>query len=170
MFRVPLKKEPEYPAVQCGISPIAPLSVSPGLKVWIPLGLLSVGFMISWISYVQWQSSISVHLQWMEVTLYAYSLLWTMNGAMIVLGQHLCSWFMRKFARTNKFIEKYESATRQDIDKLLLDTLSDALNETQKRKKITNLLYEMSSKDKIIKNTGSSKKSCWVHRINVCEM
>jgi ATP-dependent DNA helicase RecG len=60
------------------------------------------------------------------------------------------------------FIKKYDSASRPDIDKLLMDKLSDVLNENQKSNKIHNLLYEMSSRDKTIKNIGSRKKPEWV--------
>lgn len=60
------------------------------------------------------------------------------------------------------FLDKYGSANRKDIDKLLMDKLSDALSEKQKRSKISNLLYTMSKKDKTIKNTGSDHKPIWV--------
>lgn len=60
------------------------------------------------------------------------------------------------------FISKYGSASRKDIDKLILDKLSDALNETQKLNKMSNLLYAMSKKDKIIKNAGSARKPKWI--------
>lgn len=59
------------------------------------------------------------------------------------------------------FIKKFGAASRQDIDKLLLDKLSDVLNEKQKLKKINNLLNEMVSKDQTIKNIGSKRKSKW---------
>lgn len=60
------------------------------------------------------------------------------------------------------FIKEYGTASRQDINNLITDKLSDALNEKQKRNKITNLLSEMSKKDKTIKNTGSDKKPNWI--------
>lgn len=69
---------------------------------WLPLGLLSFGFIISWIAYVQWQTSIAVHLTALGFSLAAYSSLWTINGAMIVLGQPLTAWFIAKFARRLK--------------------------------------------------------------------
>ena len=63
------------------------------------------------------------------------------------------------------YIKKFRSATRQDIDKLLWNKLSDVLDERQKKNKIRNLLTALSTKDKVIKNTGSSKKeSNWVLR------
>lgn len=59
------------------------------------------------------------------------------------------------------FLEKYGSASREDIDNLILDKLSDALDEEQKKKKVTNILYEMRKKDNTIINTGSNRKSRW---------
>lgn len=59
-------------------------------------------------------------------------------------------------------IEKYGSASRVEIDELLIEKLSDTLTYEQKRKKIGNILNEMSRKDNIIINTGSSKKPYWV--------
>lgn len=37
----------------------------------------------------------------------------------------------------------------------------DALNDTQKKKKVTNLLYEMHKKDQSIRNMGSNQKPKW---------
>lgn len=62
----------------------------------------------------------------------------------------------------NAYIEKYGSASRKDIDDLLMDKLSDALDKSQKKTKIGNLLYQMSKKDRTIKNEGSAKKPNWV--------
>ena len=59
-------------------------------------------------------------------------------------------------------IEKFGSASRQDIDDLLMSKLPDVLNAKQKKIKINNLLSEMSRKNKVIKNSGSDKKSRWV--------
>ncbi|GAY77982.1 putative transcriptional regulator [Sporolactobacillus inulinus] len=59
------------------------------------------------------------------------------------------------------FIEEYGSASRQDINDLLMDKVSDALSEKQKLSKINNLIYEMSRKDNTISNTGSKRKSRW---------
>lgn len=61
-----------------------------------------------------------------------------------------------------EFLSKYNSASREDIDKLLLNKLPEVLNETQKLNKIKNLLSEMSKKDKTIKNSGSRTSSKWV--------
>lgn len=39
--------------------------------------------------------------------------------------------------------------------------MEDVLSETQKRKKISNLLYDMSKRDKTIINLGNDFKSKW---------
>ncbi|MGF7231641.1 hypothetical protein [Arachidicoccus sp.] len=59
-------------------------------------------------------------------------------------------------------LEQYGKASKEDIDKLLLDLLPIVLDEAQKKNKIRNLLYAMSSKDNIIKNEGSRIKPQWV--------
>lgn len=60
------------------------------------------------------------------------------------------------------YIGEYGSASRNDIDDLLLDKLSDILGEEQKRNKIRNLLYSMSKRDKTIKNDGTGRTPKWV--------
>lgn len=54
------------------------------------------------------------------------------------------------------FIKKYNKASRNDIDNLLVDKISDVLTDAQKRNKIRNLLYEMSKKDGTIYNASTS--------------
>lgn len=51
--------------------------------------IVTIGYMITWIIYVQWTSTISTHLLDLGITLKQYSLLWTINGALILLGQPL---------------------------------------------------------------------------------
>jgi ATP-dependent DNA helicase RecG len=59
------------------------------------------------------------------------------------------------------YLEEFGEAKRDDIDKLLLDKLSDTLSEKQKRKRVDNLLYEMSHKDESIAATGPRKSALW---------
>ena len=59
-----------------------------------------------------------------------------------------------------EYLEKFGSASRKEINDLLLDKLSDALNEKQKQNKINNLLMKLRKKG-IIYNTGSRKASSW---------
>ncbi|WP_202080736.1 MDR family MFS transporter [Caldalkalibacillus salinus] len=54
---------------------------------YLSLFILSLGFMACWMSYVQWQTSISVYMQELGFTLSSYSVLWTINGLIIILAQ-----------------------------------------------------------------------------------
>lgn len=60
------------------------------------------------------------------------------------------------------FITEYGSAAREEINKLLMDKLSDVLTSAQKRNKINNLLNQMANKEKIIKNQGSDRMPKWI--------
>jgi ATP-dependent DNA helicase RecG len=59
------------------------------------------------------------------------------------------------------YLEKFHEAKRQDIDKLLMDKLSDALDGQQKRRRIGNLLFEMSHRDESIIAIGPRRRAVW---------
>ncbi|MFB4210583.1 MDR family MFS transporter [Shouchella sp. JSM 1781072] len=61
------------------------------------LFLICGAFLISWIGYTQWQANVSVHIQDLGIALPLYSLLWTINGLMIVFAQPLIALIIRKF-------------------------------------------------------------------------
>jgi ATP-dependent DNA helicase RecG len=58
------------------------------------------------------------------------------------------------------YLQKFNEAKREDIDKLLLDKLSDALDEGQKVKFIGNLLQEM-RREGTIERTGTKRWAKW---------
>ncbi|HED14642.1 MAG TPA: transcriptional regulator [Gammaproteobacteria bacterium] len=60
-----------------------------------------------------------------------------------------------------EYLKKYGKASRQDIDELLTDKLSDVLSEPQKSNKVRNLLYAMSKRDRTIRNSGPGRSSQW---------
>jgi ATP-dependent DNA helicase RecG len=60
-----------------------------------------------------------------------------------------------------KGIKDHGSLSRQDIEQLLWDRLSDLYTEKQKKTKINNLISELRASGKI-KNTGTDFKSKWV--------
>ena len=62
------------------------------------------------------------------------------------------------------FLEKYGSASRDELLKLILDKLSDALDEPQRLNKFRNLLHAMSKRDQTIAKLGSLHKGRWVLR------
>jgi len=61
-----------------------------------------------------------------------------------------------------EYLDKYKQASKEDIDKLLLDILPGVLDEQQRKNKIHNLVCAMSNKDKTIKNQGTNRYPKWV--------
>jgi len=59
------------------------------------------------------------------------------------------------------YLAKFGSASRQEIDKLLLNRLSDALDSEQKQNKIGNLLTGMRMRG-LITNAGTRRTPKWV--------
>ncbi|EDK35648.1 Hypothetical protein CKL_3658 [Clostridium kluyveri DSM 555] len=61
------------------------------------------------------------------------------------------------------YLNEYKSASRKEIDDLLMGKLPDILTDEQKYRKISKILNEMSHKDKSIKNkSNSTKASKWI--------
>ncbi|MER2170444.1 MAG: MFS transporter [Psychrobacillus psychrodurans] len=58
--------------------------------------IVSIGYMLTWVAYVQWTSTISTHVLDLGITLKEYSLLWTMNGALILVTQPLIKPIIRR--------------------------------------------------------------------------
>jgi ATP-dependent DNA helicase RecG len=58
------------------------------------------------------------------------------------------------------YLAKFGSATRKEIDSLLMSKLSDVLDDKQKHNKIGNLITAMRVAETII-NTGSRKSPRW---------
>ena len=51
--------------------------------------IVTAGYLITWLVYSQWISTISTHILSLGLSLKQYSFLWTLNGLLIVLGQPL---------------------------------------------------------------------------------
>jgi ATP-dependent DNA helicase RecG len=60
------------------------------------------------------------------------------------------------------FLKKFGSASRKELDELLLEKLSDALSEKQKKTFVTNLLQEMRRVDQSIRSTGATRAAQWI--------
>lgn len=58
------------------------------------------------------------------------------------------------------YLRQFGQATREDLNRLLLDKISDALDHKQKRHFITNLLQEM-KKEKLIQPAGATRGAVW---------
>ena len=63
---------------------------------------LCVGYLLCWVGYVQWASTIAPYTQDLGVSLRQYSLIWTINGALIVLGQPLIGKIVKHWVKTSK--------------------------------------------------------------------
>ncbi|MBY0124170.1 MFS transporter [Bacillus sp. S/N-304-OC-R1] len=58
--------------------------------------ILCLGYSLCWVGYVQWQTTIASFTQELNISLRQYSLLWTINGALIVLGQPVVNLLVRR--------------------------------------------------------------------------
>jgi MFS family permease len=63
---------------------------------------LCIGYLLGWAAYVQWSTTIAAYIQELHISLKQYGLLWTINGALIVLGQPLLKVFIKHFAKSLK--------------------------------------------------------------------
>ena len=55
-------------------------------------------FAICWIAYIQWETTIASFTQELNISMSQYSILWTVNGIMILVAQPLI--------RPNYFIKR----------------------------------------------------------------
>ncbi|MBS4195094.1 MDR family MFS transporter [Lederbergia citri] len=60
--------------------------------------LLCSAYLLGWVCYVQWQSTIAAYTQEINITLKQYSFLWTVNGALIVLAQPILQRALKKYS------------------------------------------------------------------------
>ena len=61
-----------------------------------------------------------------------------------------------------KHIDIHGSATRKELEDLILDKMPDYMDEKQRRKRLDNILQNM--RDDIIVNIGSRKVSKWIKK------
>lgn len=59
--------------------------------------IISLGYLVTWIIYSQWSTTISTHALSLGVTLTQYSLIWTVNGVVILLGQPIIVPIVKRF-------------------------------------------------------------------------
>ncbi|MDF2856709.1 MAG: multidrug transporter [Neobacillus sp.] len=82
-------------------SPTDGVVVKSRVKLYALL-ILCTGYLLCWVGYVQWQTTIATYTQEINISLMQYSLLWTINGALIVLGQPLLNGLIKYLATTLK--------------------------------------------------------------------
>ncbi|MBY0097177.1 MDR family MFS transporter [Mesobacillus maritimus] len=66
------------------------------------LFILCVGYLLCWVGYSQWSATISAYTVELGIPLSQYSLLWTVNGALIVLGQPIMNKVVKVFEKNLK--------------------------------------------------------------------
>ncbi|MCR2821785.1 MDR family MFS transporter [Lederbergia panacisoli] len=64
--------------------------------------ILCSAYLLGWVCYVQWQSTIAAYTLEINITLKQYSLLWTVNGALIVIAQPFLQRALRKYGEKLK--------------------------------------------------------------------
>ncbi|MFC4321629.1 MDR family MFS transporter [Litchfieldia salsa] len=64
--------------------------------------IVSIGYILCWLAYSQWASTIASYTQGLGISMKQYSILWTINGALIVIGQPVVNTVVRFFAKTLK--------------------------------------------------------------------
>ncbi|WP_064745734.1 MFS transporter [Paenibacillus sp. UNC451MF] len=60
---------------------------------------ISIGSMFFWLSFTQWSTGVAPYIEEQGMDLKFYSLLWTVNGIVILVGQPFTSWIKRRFAQ-----------------------------------------------------------------------
>lgn len=60
---------------------------------------LAFGSMFFWLSFTQWSTGVAPYIDEKGLDLKYYSLLWTINGVVILAGQPLTSWIKKRFAQ-----------------------------------------------------------------------
>jgi MFS family permease len=73
-----------------------------GNKKLYALLTLCFGYLLCWVGYVQWASTIAPYTQELGVSIRQYSFIWTINGALIVLGQPISSKVVKHWVKTIK--------------------------------------------------------------------
>jgi len=91
---------PAFAPEAAGRSVAAPDAVrqkpAPGGLLRLAPWLLALGLFLDWTAYVQWQTTVAVHMQAIGFPIARYSLLWTLNGLIILAGQPLVSYAARR--------------------------------------------------------------------------
>lgn len=74
--------------------------------------------------------------------------------------QFHCARTMSRFAGSTR--PTVATASRQELESLISDKLSDVLDDRRRANKFRNLLYAMANRDKSIMKTGGRQKGRWV--------
>jgi MFS family permease len=81
---------------------IQPQGAIKNKQIFMALVILCSAYLLCWVGYVQWQSAIATYTQDLNISLRQYGFLWTINGALIVLGQPIISPIIKKLRASLK--------------------------------------------------------------------
>jgi MFS family permease len=73
--------------------------ITPSLKALL---MICLAYILCWLVYVQWQTTIATEMQNLHLGLRKYSLLWTVNGALIVFAQPVVATIISKYVSNLK--------------------------------------------------------------------
>jgi MFS family permease len=73
-----------------------------GKSTFPSLMILCFGFMLCWVIYVQWTIIIPTYMKQLGLSISSYSFLWTINGALILIGSPLSALLTRRTLSTLK--------------------------------------------------------------------
>ena len=62
--------------------------------------LLNLGFTICWLAFTQWQATLPPYATEIGISLTEFSLLWSVNGILIVIGQPVLSYVIKHWFQT----------------------------------------------------------------------
>lgn len=74
------------------VGPRASLPNNNDYSIW----MLFISIAIIWVTYSQWSSNFSVYMTGQGISMMKYSLLWTINGVLIVVFQPIITWLTRR--------------------------------------------------------------------------
>jgi len=75
---------------------------NPSKASFYSLLILCSAFLLAWVAYSQWASTLSTHIQQLGIGLKEYSLLWSINGLLIITLQPLISPLVQKYEKQIK--------------------------------------------------------------------
>lgn len=64
--------------------------------------ILCSAFLLAWVAYSQWSTTLSTHIQGLGIGLKEYSLLWSINGLLIITLQPIISPLVQKYEKQIK--------------------------------------------------------------------
>lgn len=85
-------------------TPQAPKSILLPVVNRYAVWTLLIAIAVIWMAYAQWSSNLSVYMTGLEISMAHYSLLWTINGVLILVFQTIITWLTKRVRNDYWFI------------------------------------------------------------------